>query len=332
MNKEKDKLFNLIRQKLPNNLSVIDEIADVLDISYDASYRRLNGKTTLPFEEALKLAKYYKISLNALYGLDEEETISVSKQSNVNSDEGLTNFFKVVTKSVNLFSKFKTPEFLYAAKDIPLYYLPKNTLYTKFKLYCFLNIHSNKKIKKVPTFNKFITGSDLIYESVCFKNSFRKLKGTEIWNDTTINSSLYQIYYFYKIRMVTKEEAILLCVELKGLIESIEKQAAKEVWNHISDLKHEMYYNKLINLNNTLFFKSKKIKTLLIPYTSISYLRVDDEETCLEIEKHFDKKLKLSKKISGDSEVERRLFFTSMYEKIEQLCNQIEIKGSITFF
>ena len=77
---EKEKLFSIIRQKLPNNVSFIEEIADVLDVSYDASYRRLNGKTALLFEEALKLAKHYKISLNNLYGLDEEETISVLNQ------------------------------------------------------------------------------------------------------------------------------------------------------------------------------------------------------------------------------------------------------------
>jgi hypothetical protein len=92
-----------------------------------------------------------------------------------------------------------------------------------------------------------------------------------------------------------------------------------------------MYYNKLINLNNTVFFKSQKMKTLLIPYTSLSYLRIDDEETCEEIDVHFDKKLKFSKKISGDAEVERKLFFTSMYEKIEQLCKQIEVKSGISF-
>lgn len=326
MGLEKDKLFNVIRQKLPNNVSFTDEISDVLDISYDAAYRRLNGRTALSFEEGLKLAKHYKISLNNFYDL-EEETISVLKQSSTNSVDGLVDFFDVVTKSVNLFSKFKTPEFLFAAKDIPLYYLPKDSLYTKFRLYSFLNIYTNKN---QLTLKEFVLNSNIIYESICFKNAFRKLKGTEIWNDTTINSSLYQIYYFYEIKMITKDEAIQLCKELKQLIESIEKQASSEVWS-TSSIKHEMYYNKLINLNNTVFFKSKKVKTLLIPYTSISYLRVDDEETCAEIDEHFHKKLQFSKKISGDAEVERRLFFTSMYDKIMQLCKQIEVKSAISF-
>lgn len=333
MNIEKEKLFSIIRQKLPNNVSFIEEIADVLDVSYDASYRRLNGKTALSFEEALKLAKHYKISLNNLYGLDEEETISVLKQrGSTGSNERLDDFFKLVTKSVNIFGKFKSPEFLYAAKDIPIYYLPHNTLYTKFRLYAFMNIHTNKEFKQGrTTLQKFNPQSSLVYDAICFKNAFRGLKGTEIWNDTTIDSSLYQIYYFYEIKMITKDEAVQLCRELKGVIESIEQQAANGIWNESPNSRYKMYHNQLVNLNNTVFFKSQKIKTLMIPYTSLSYLRIDDEQTCKEIEEHFDKKLKFSKKISGDAEVERKLFFTSMYEKIEQLCKQIEVKSEISF-
>jgi hypothetical protein len=330
---EKEKLFSIIRQKLPNNVSFIEEIADVLDVSYDASYRRLNGKTALLFEEALKLAKHYKISLNNLYGLDEEETISVLKQrGSTDSNERLDDFFKIVTKSVNIFSKFKSPEFLYAAKDVPIYYLPHNSLYSKFRLYAFMNIHTNTKFKKTQTtLHKFHPNSNLVYDSICFKNAFRGLKGTEIWNDTTIDSSLYQIYYFYEIKMITKDEAVQLCRELKGVIENIEQQAADSLWSNSPNFRYKMYYNKLINLNNTVLFKSQKIKTLLIPYTSLSYLRIDDEDTCKEIEEHFDKKLKFSKRISGDAEVERKLFFTSMYEKIDQLCKQIEVKSEISF-
>jgi hypothetical protein len=38
-----------------------------------------------------------------------------------------------------------------------------------------------------------------------------------------------------------------------------------------------------------------------------------------------------SKKISGESEIERQLFFASMYEKIEGLKKQIEVKSGISF-
>jgi hypothetical protein len=60
-------------------------------------------------------------------------------------------------------------------------------------------------------------------------------------------------------------------------------------------------------------------------------MRIDDKKTCKEIEQYFKKQLKFSKKISGASEVERQLFFASMYEKIELLKQQIEVKSGISF-
>lgn len=327
MSFEREKLFNLIKQKLPSNISFTGEIADVLDISYDAAYRRLSGKATLSFEEALSLSRYFKISLNSIHCFNEDK-ISALKQSSINSKDELADFFMNMTKTISLFIKYRDAEFLYAVKDIPLYYIPSNTLYAKFRLYFFYNIYSNKKL---TSFKKFSLTSDLIYDSKCFKNSFRKLNGIEIWNDTTINSSLYKIYYFYNIKMISKEEAIQLCVELKKLIENIEIQAINEVWGEVSNLKYQMYYNKLINLNNTIFLKSKSAETILVPYTSMSYLSVDDDKTCKEIGQYFKKQLKFSKKISGDAEIDRQLFFASMYGKIDQLKKQIEVKSGISF-
>ncbi len=37
-------LFNHIKSVMPSNLSFVDEIADVLDISNDSAYRRIRGE------------------------------------------------------------------------------------------------------------------------------------------------------------------------------------------------------------------------------------------------------------------------------------------------
>ena len=135
MSIEREQLFAIIKQRLPDNVSFIDEIADVLDISYDAMYRRLKGKTVLSFSEAIQIAKHYKVSLNGLYDVEKEENLFVLKKSSDNSFEGLTDFFDVIANSAAIFSKFKNPDILYAAKEIPIYYLPdnvsKNTMIVK---------------------------------------------------------------------------------------------------------------------------------------------------------------------------------------------------------
>mgnify|MGYP000878461394 CR=1 FL=1 len=55
-----------LKAKTSNTTSFVEEIASILDIGYDAAYRRVNLKTSLSLEESVILARHYKISLNNL--------------------------------------------------------------------------------------------------------------------------------------------------------------------------------------------------------------------------------------------------------------------------
>jgi len=327
MNIERDKLFATIIEKLPKNISFIDEAADVLNISYDAMYRRFNGKTTLSFTEAIKLAKRFKISINSIYSLDED--IFVLKRTNENTIEGATQFFEQASTSIQLFAQFKRTELMYAAKDVPIYYLPKNTLYAKFKLYVLSQGYKgNDENIKLNDFNPPIS---LVKAASAYQNSYKNIHITELWNDATINSNLYQIYYFYESKLIGKTEALELCSDLMRVIKTIEKQAVNEIQNGSENKEYKLYFNRFTTLNNSSLFKTERIKILLLPYTHLSYIKIDDKKSCEESDLFFERQKQLSKRISGEGELERNLFFNSMYEKIEQLQQQIEVKSKITF-
>ncbi len=327
MNIERDKLFETIREKSAKNISFIDEAADVLDISYDAMYRRLNGKTTLSFTEAILLAKRFKISINSLYSLDED--IFVLKRTNENTIEGATQFFEQASKSIKMFAQFKRTELMYAAKDVPIYYLPEDSLFTKFKLYVLSG--SFKENGANIKFNDFIPPMSLIKAANNYQNSYKNIHITELWNDATINSNLYQIYYFFESKLLGKKEALELCSDLMKIINNIEKKAIEEICEGSEKKEYKLYFNRFTTLNNSSLFKTERIKILLITYTHLSYIKIDDKKTCEESDLFFERQKQLSKKISGVGEIERNLFFNSMYEKIDQLKQQIEVKSSITF-
>ncbi|MBL4643782.1 MAG: hypothetical protein JKY44_09350 [Flavobacteriaceae bacterium] len=327
MNIERDKLFEIIQGKLPKNISFIDEAADVLDISYDAMYRRLNGKTTLSFTEAIQLAKRFKISINSLYSLDED--IFVLKRTNENTLQGTTQFFEQASNSIKIFAQFKRTELMYAAKDVPVYYLQENSLFTRFKLYVFSQGYKENDLSiKFKDFNPPIS---LINAATEYQNSYKNIHITELWNDATINSNLYQIYYFFESKLLDKEEALELCSGLMKTIKIIEKQAIEEICDGSENKEYKLYFNQFTTLNNSSLFKTEKIKILLIPYTQLSYIKIDDKKSCEESDLFFERQKQLSKKISGEGEIDRNLFFNSMYEKIDQLKQQIEVKSKITF-
>ena len=331
MSIEKNKLFNLIKEKLPNNVLFTEEIADVLDISYDAAYRRINGKTSLSFKDALELAKYYEISLNELYDLSSPLSKSIIKNNYVNTYDGVNNFYKDVAFYVASYASDKNSKVFYTAKNIPIYHIPVNTLYSKFRVYVYLNFLSKKDENKIETFSEFVEKQFFSNDSKRFREMFKEVSVTDVWSDTTINSCLHTIYYFYKTKLITRNEALQLCDEILLLIEAIEEKAKTKIWNSKKGLKYELYYNKLVNINHVLFLKSDTKKGLLVPYTSLSYMKIEDKVICNEVDMYFQKQLQFSQKISGSAEVERRMFFTLMYEKIEQLKHQINSKALMSF-
>ena len=83
-----------LRDKSANNIKFVDEIASVLDIGYDAAYRRINLKTNLTLEEGIKLAKYYNISLNKLYEVGSQNTIIAEKSPFIVNETDLESTFQ----------------------------------------------------------------------------------------------------------------------------------------------------------------------------------------------------------------------------------------------
>ncbi|WP_369048815.1 hypothetical protein [Tenacibaculum sp. UWU-22] len=326
--KIEDQLFNYIKQKTPKKTSLIEELSDVLDISYDAAYRRINNKTALSFEDALKLIRHYKIPIYNLYDFIKNESIFVNK----NTQEDIEIYFENINLFIKQFLKHENINILLVLKNIPLFHIPNNTLLAKFNLYTFSNIHSNSLETKNIELNKFTVKPSLIQLLKDYKRFFKKMNITEIWSTTTIDSFLYQIYYFHKAKLIQKNEAIQLCDEITTLVNDIEVKATNELWCSQEHTNYTIYQNKLINLNNILFFSSSKTKAALIPYTSLSEIIIDDKKTCVEIESYLKTQLQFAKKISGDAEIDKRIFFTSMHEKIDQLKHQLKTKTHLSFF
>ena len=223
MSTEKDQLFKIIRKQLSKNVLFTEETADVLDVSYDASYRRIKGKTSLTFEEALKLAKHYKISLNELFDLPNNNSILINKNKFNNNIEDLLQFYRELTRYTKSFSIHQETDVIYSAKDIPFYHVKRDSLYWKFRVYVHLHFSQKKQqLKSKPSFFDFKPKFSTIEEANNFRDSFKQTHITDIWADTTINSSLHQIFYFFRTKVLKKEDATHLCDELTKMLKEIE--------------------------------------------------------------------------------------------------------------
>ena len=78
------------------------------------------------------------------------------------------------------------------------------------------------------------------------KKIYEKVTVKEVWNDTTINSSLQQILYFYESGLLNFNSAKALCLDLKRILNLIKEKSNQPNSNY------SIYYNELILLNNNM--------------------------------------------------------------------------------
>src|ERR1043166_6650675 len=73
--KQQTAFFTYLKNKLPAHLSLVDEVAELLNISIDSAYRRIRGENTLRFDEIQLLAKHFSVSLDQFLQLQQDAIV-----------------------------------------------------------------------------------------------------------------------------------------------------------------------------------------------------------------------------------------------------------------
>src|SRR5688572_31317655 len=74
--------FQQVKTMLSPNISLVDEVADLLNISNDSAYRRIRGEKPITLEEIQLLASHYKVSLDQFMNLKNDSFLFSGKLIN----------------------------------------------------------------------------------------------------------------------------------------------------------------------------------------------------------------------------------------------------------
>lgn len=306
-------LLQAIRQKIGNANSLIDEISSVLEISYDAAHRRTSLKSKFTIDETIRLAKRYAISLDNLFQND--DYVLVNKTKEIKDFGDLSSYLSNSYKSISSFTQDKSTELYYSAKDIPLFYTLGTDILSQFKRYVWMNMLT-QKVDDIA-FEDFKFKANLLENSEKLIHFYDNITKHEIWNDTTINSTLQQILYFYHSGLLNTENAIHICDNVLELISKIEENC------HTNNIKHNIYYHELLILNNNVLITNQMLSTLFVPYTMLGYFITNDKDTCKHSFTFFNHQLQNSKLLNSSGKKDIKMFFNKMYEKIKYYKLQI---------
>lgn len=313
--------FERVKQRANPHFSLVDEIADLLQISNDSAYRRLRGETTITLEEAALLSEHFGVGLGEILPGKSDAVLfgrSTFRDQPLEFDEYLVKTAEYLQRIADT----KEKHGIYAAKDIPVFHHFQVPEMGMFKLFFWLKtIRGNQAIEAVK-FDFNIIPPELMKKSKALARIYFQIPFTEIWNEDTTNAALRQIEYFYEAGwLANKPVAVKLCDKLEEVISIIHRQAESglKLWDGKQvhpDVPYELYYNDLVGLDNSIFVETDQFPVSMIGYNELDYLFTSHPGFCKEAKSFLEKQTGKSMLLSGTSERERNKFFNRIYEKI----------------
>ena len=321
-------LFHRISELIPANTSLAEEIASVLDIGYDAAYRRITNKTNLSLTEGVTLAQHYKISLNRLFEVGSQHTLLAERSPKIVSEEDLESYFRRSIENLIPLTRMKSASVIYSAKDIPLFYTLKDSFITRYKIYVWLKIANKEMTRNKISFDNFIQTIPQSLLDAAFElgRMYNFINIVEFWNDNTINGTLEQIIYFFESQLLSKEMALKICDDLEDIIHHVEQQTIQQsIINSETNASYMLYKSDLLTMSNILMVKTPVKMVFFVPYTVLEYLKIEHQDTCDTMEEFFEKQMTNSKLLVHSGEKDRTLFFNKMHGKINRLRERIAL-------
>ncbi len=327
-------LFKLIQNKVNPNSSFVDEIADILDIGYDAAYRRLNNKTKLTLEEGVKLAKHFDISLNNLFEVGNQNTIITQLSPIINDEADLENWLKQSYNNLSPLIKIKGATLIYAAKDIPIFHSLNDSYLTRFKMFVWLKDVNLRMTQSKMNFKEFMNEmpESLFQSAFTLGDIYKDINITEIWSENTMTGSFQQVLYYFEAGLLTKQHALKICDDFENIINHTEEQTILQ--SHIGSQNkavYQLYKSDLHPLNNTLLVVTPYHKIFFCAYTVLNYFKVEHQETCNHIYDFLQKQMAHSKLLVNTGERDRSVFFKKLHNRLQVLRDRIEIDEKMAF-
>lgn len=329
--------FQYIKSKVPSHLSLVDELADLLEISNDSAYRRIRGEKMIPLEEIAKITSHYKLSVDQLLNLKTSDAKFFSGNYITPEDFNFEMYLQKMLEVLTFLNSFKNKELLHFCKDIVIfYYFPYPEL-AAFKNYAWM-----KTILGFPAFAHQSFYCDMFDKVTLELNAkiakqYSLIPGSEIMNVSNIHTTLYQIEYYKTARKFCSDvELKAIYEQLHRMVDHIEAQAESGVKfmpgekPSSQSAPYNLYVNDFVTGDNSYLANVDGRKISYLVHSYLNFLSTSDE---LHTKYHYNFLNNIIEKsvlLSKSGEKLRSGFFYLIHELIEKSSNnQMKTFGNI---
>ena len=323
-------LMQRLKDALPSNISLVDELADLLKISNDSAYRRMRGETALSIEDIAAICKHFKISFDAFLNSNDNGLVTFSYHqlnSHVNSYK---DYLLNISNDLDKMLKFEDKQIIYAAEDIPVFHHFHKPELTAFKIFYWNKAILNSKGFEELKFDKSLVSNELIEIAQGVLDRYSKIPSIEIWSDDTINSTAKQIEFYWDAGFFSnKEDALLICDQFQQMLDRIKKQAELNVkldrnGNPVSsESNYSLYQSDVMIGNNCILVNLGGNKCTYISYHTFNVMLTTNAHYSNETDLWLKNLIRKSNLISGVAEKQRYQYFKRTEAVINKLKDKI---------
>jgi len=324
--------FQHLKTRLPQHLSMVDEIAGLLGISTDSAYRRIRGEKPIDLEEAHKLCSHFKISMDQLLHLQNDTFIFNGKLKMEGHENVFEDWLQEVQHQFEAINSFQKKHIYFFMKDIPPFVhfqVPELAIFRCF--FYMKSILQDERMKGIkfslddPRYDKYAAQMNKILEL------YNRVPITEIWNVETLNGTLNQINFYVEAgAFANKNDIKILYQKVEELVNHIEKQAELGVQFKIGKkpgpdaAEYRLFVSDLILGNNTFFAEIDGARVTYMNHSVIYFIATRDERFNNSMYAGLQNLLKKSTMISSIGEKHRANFFDRLRNKIQDSVMQLK--------
>lgn len=322
-------LFQALKLKLPENISFVHEIAELLEISYDSAYRRIRGDKALTLDELILLNQKFGLSVDTFLNLETKNVVFNCFAVEPGAS-GIKQWLETILADLNRIRQAAEKEIIYAAKDPPLFHYFHFPEIGAFKMFFY-----QKTLLQFPDFEgkklKLDDADKEIYDvgrSMLIASN--AIPTIEIWNEDTFYITLRQIeYYWVAGYFHSKDDVLNICDKLQKWLHHIEKQAEngfKYLYGQDPqgiEGSFKMYENEIVLNDNSILVKMPDVSFAYLTFNVLSLLLTSNPVFTSHLENYFRRLIRQSNLISSTGAKERSRFFNKLQHTVEKFKESI---------
>lgn len=315
-------LFTHIRSKLPGHLSLVDEVAELLNISNDSAYRRIRGEKSLGLDEIQLICNKYLISLDQLLMIQNNTVIfSGNKVDSVSF--GFNEYLRDIINSLELFKSLSNARIYFYNKDVPIFHFMPFAELRAFKFFFWKRTLIGYPELAKQQFNGEGTDEDSIQLGKTIIELYSNIPSTEIWNEENVHSTIRQIEFYRQSKIFADKQIVLkIYAQLIEMLDHMEHQAEighKYLYGHRplpNGAAYHIYVNECLIGDNTIFVNSNNAQITCLNHNGLNFTSTQDKGFCEYTFRNLQNLIRKSTFISGVGEKERHMFFNTLRQKI----------------